>query len=144
MKFTATINQVGNNTGIPIPDEVLEALGAGRRPALMITLNGYTYRNTVGAMDGQAMLSLSKANREAAGVAGGETHEINVELATEPEVVELPEDLTQALKAAGVTEKFEESAPSMSKEYVRQVTSAKAPETQARRIAKIVDTLKAK
>ncbi len=143
MKFSATIKLTGNNTGIPIPEEVLEALGAGRKPALMITLNGYTYRNTVGSMNGVPMIALSKAHREAAGVAGSEEHEIEVTVATEPEAIELPQDLEDALKGAKLLETFEGLAPSRRKEYVRQVVSAKAGETRQRRIAKIVDSLSA-
>jgi uncharacterized protein YdeI (YjbR/CyaY-like superfamily) len=58
--------------------------------------------------------------------------------------VEVPEDLAAALKAAGATAAYEASAPSMKKEYVRQVESAKAQETRERRIQKIVNTLAAK
>jgi uncharacterized protein YdeI (YjbR/CyaY-like superfamily) len=46
-----------------------------------------------------------------------------------------------ALSDAGVLEAFHRSAPSMRKEYVRQVTEAKAQETRQRRITKIIEKL---
>ncbi|MGP3534386.1 hypothetical protein ACTU3I_06280 [Microbacterium sp. RD1] len=33
MRFETTLHQTGNNTGIEVPPDVLEALGGGKRPA---------------------------------------------------------------------------------------------------------------
>ena len=72
MRFRTTIVQSGKNTtGIQVPDEVMEALGAGKRPAVTVTVNGYRYRSTVASMGGVAMVSLSAEHRAGAGVAGG-------------------------------------------------------------------------
>ena len=38
------MSQVGNNTGIEVPPEVIEALGAGKRPPVVVVVNGYEYR----------------------------------------------------------------------------------------------------
>lgn len=144
MKYKTTIWQTGNNTGIPVPPEVLDALGAGKRPAVKVTIKGYSYRSTVGAMDGQSLIPFSAAHRQASGLKGGDKVEVKLELDTAPRTVEMPKDLAAAIKKAGVQAAFEAAAPSMKKEYVRQVESAKAAETRQRRIAKIVETLKAK
>jgi hypothetical protein len=142
MKFQSTVLQSGKSaTGIPIPPEIIERLDAGKRPALHVTVNGYTYRTTVGFMDGQPMLSLSAENRENAGLQAGDMVEVTVEVATEPPTIEVPSDLTAALNQAGVIDAFEASAPSRRKEYVRQVTSAKTEETRQRRILKVVQQL---
>ena len=141
--FHTTILQMGNNTGIPVPDEVVEQLGAGKRPLVRVTLNDYTYRSSVATMNGKFMISLSKAHREAAGVQGGEAMEVTVALDLEPRTVEIPADLKSALVDAGALEAFEKTAPSMKKEYVRQVEEAKAQTTRERRIAKIVEKLSA-
>ena len=120
MKFQSTVLQSGKTaTGIPIPPEIIERLDAGKRPALHVTVNGYTYRTTVGFMDGQPMLSLSAENRENAGLQAGDMVEVTVEVATEPPTIEVPSDLTAALNQAGVIDAFEASAPSRRKEYVR-------------------------
>jgi hypothetical protein len=40
--------QTGNNPGIEVPAEVVDALGAGKRPRVSVTVNGYTYRSAEG------------------------------------------------------------------------------------------------
>ena len=90
------------------------------------------------------MISFSSEHRKAAGVQGGDDADITLELDIEPRTVELPQDLKTALLNASVLDSFEKSAPSMKKEYVRQVVEAKAQETRERRIAKIVEKLSAK
>lgn len=87
------------------------------------------------------MIGLSAANRQAAGVQGGEEVDVTLELDLIPRTVEVPQDLKAALIDSGALEAFENSAPSMKKEYVRQVEEAKAQETRERRIAKIVEKL---
>lgn len=141
--FRTTIRQMGNNTGIPVPEEVVEQLGSGKRPLVRVTIGDYTYRSAVAVMDGKYLISLSKAHREAAGVAGGDEVEITLALDLEPRTVELPDDLKAALEDANALDAFESSAPSMKKEYVRQVEDAKKQETRERRIAKIVEKLSA-
>ncbi len=89
------------------------------------------------------MISLSAQNREAAGIEGGEAADVTVALDLEPRTVEIPEDLVAALNTANARAAFENSAPSMRKEYVRQVVEAKAQETRERRIKKIVEKLSA-
>ena len=141
--FHTTILQTGNNTGIQVPKEIVEKLGSGRRPLVRVTINKYTYRSAVAVMSGKFMISLSAANRQAARVQGGEEVDVTLELDLEPRTVEIPEDLKIALMNVGALDAFEKSAPSMKKEYVRQVVEAKALATRERRIAKIVEKLMA-
>jgi antitoxin component of MazEF toxin-antitoxin module len=70
MKFKTTIMQVGNNTGINVPPEVIEKLGGGKKPAVVVTLNNYSHRSTVAVMGGRYMISLSAENRKNANVKG--------------------------------------------------------------------------
>lgn len=51
--FDTNILQIGNNTGICIPDEIAEKLGAGKKPPLYVTVNNYTYRKTIAVMGGK-------------------------------------------------------------------------------------------
>ena len=140
--FHTTILKFGpNNTGIEIPEEIIEKLDSGKRPPVIVTVKNYSYRSTVAVMSGKFMISLSAAHRQAAGVQGGENVDITLELDLEPRTVELPKDLKAALSEAGALAAFEKAAPSMRKEYVRQVESAKAQETRERRIVKIVEKL---
>jgi hypothetical protein len=132
-----------NVTGIVVPPAVLTALGAGKKPAVKVTLNGYTYRSTVATMGGKFMIGLSAENRQAAGLTGDEELEIHLDLDTEPRTTAIPADLEAALEKAKVLPVFEKLAPSRRKEFVRQVEEAKAAETRQRRIAKIAESLEA-
>ena len=142
--FRTTILQIGKNTaGIQIPEEVMEKLGAGKQPLVRVTINKYTYRSAVAVMGGKYMISFNPEHRKAAGVQGGDEANVTLELDLEPRTVEIPTDLKDALIRANALDAFEKSAPSMKKEYVRQVEEAKAQETRERRITKIVEKLSA-
>ncbi|KQQ05383.1 MULTISPECIES: YdeI/OmpD-associated family protein [unclassified Rathayibacter] len=141
MRFTTTLFRIGNNTGIEVPPEVLDALGGGRRPAVSVVVNGYAFAGTVGAMAGRALISFSADKRAATGLTGGETIEVDLELDTAPREVVVPEDLAAALAAAGLVEAFAALAPSARKAHVTAVDGAKTPETRSRRVSAIVAKL---
>jgi len=144
MRFRTTILQSGRTaTGIQVPDEVVEALGAGRRPAVKVTVNGYTYRSTVAVMGGANMISLSAEHRAAAGVAAGEEVEVDIDLDTAPREVSVPADLAAALDAEPAARRtFDGLSYSNKSWHLLQVEGAKTDETRQRRIAKSVDILK--
>jgi hypothetical protein len=139
---TTILSSGGTTAGINIPPEVVENLGAGKKPAVKVTINGKSYRSTVAVMGGDYMVGVSAENRAIVGVKAGDEVDVTLDLDTEPRVYELPEDLAAALAVKpGATEAFHASAPSKRKEFVRQVTDAKTQETRERRIAKIVEQL---
>jgi hypothetical protein len=143
MRFRETILLGGKTaTGIPVPDEILESLGGGKRPAVSVTLNGYTYRTTVGFADGRPMIPVSAENREAARVAAGDEVEVEIALDTAPREVSLPADFATALKRDPEAKRtFDGLSYSLKNIHVQQVEGAKTPETRARRIEKAVATL---
>lgn len=143
MRFATTILQSGNNTGIEVPPEVLDALGAGRRPAVTVTVEGYTYASTVGARDGRFLLPLSAEHRRASGLAGGDAVEVELVLDPEPRVVEVPPDLRAALaEDPRVAEAFDALSPSRRRRLVTAVDAAKGEDTRRRRVAKAVDDVR--
>jgi Bacteriocin-protection, YdeI or OmpD-Associated/Domain of unknown function (DUF1905) len=144
MRFRTTIQQSGKTaTGIQVPDEVVEALGSGRRPAVKVTINGYTYRNTVAVIGGVYMVGVSAEHRAGAGVAGGDEVDVDVELDTAPREVAVPADFAAALDAEpNARRTFDGLSYSNKSWHVLQVTGAKTDETRQRRIAKSVDLLK--
>ncbi len=143
LTFHTTILQTGKNTaGIQVPEEIMEELGAGKRPLVRVTINKYTYRSAVAVMGGKYMISFNPEHRKASGVQGGDQTDVTLEVDVEPRTVEIPKDLKAALIKASALDAFEKSAPSMKKEYVRQVEEAKAQETRERRMTKIVEKLK--
>lgn len=145
MRFRTTIRQSdGSATGIVIPDEVMAALGAGKKPAVSLTVNGYAYRSTVATVDGKSMVGFSAAHRARSGLAGGDSVDVEIELDTAPRVVEVPSDLEAALNAeprARAT--FDKLSNSMKGYHVSQVLDAKTDETRQRRIAKSISVLRA-
>ena len=127
-----------NATGIRVPAEAIAALGSGKKPKVVVRLNGYSYRTTVAAYGDVYMLPVSAEHRTAAGLAAGDSVEVTLELDTEPRTVEVPADLAAALASQpGVAEAFDRLAYSARKEHVRQVETAKAQATRERRIAAI-------
>lgn len=143
VEYPTTMHLVGRNTGIPVPPEVLEALAGGKRPAVAVTVNGYRYRSTVGAMGGKALIPFSSAHRAESGIAGGDDLAVVLELDTAPRDMPMPEDLAVALAASQLQDAFDGLAPSRRKAHVVAVEGAKAPETRARRVAAVVDSLRA-
>jgi hypothetical protein len=144
MRYRTTIAGTGTSTtGIPVPEEVMTALGAGRKPAVTVTIGGYTYRSSVGTVDGGPMISLSAANRDAAGVKAGDEVDIDVALDTAPREVTVPDDFAAALDAEpAARQTFEGLSYSNRRWHVESVTGAKTDETRQRRIAKSVDMLR--
>lgn len=140
MQFKTTLVKDDKTTGmgIDIPADIVTGLNAGKRPPVVITLNGYSYRTTVFVMGGRFMVPLAAEHRTAAGVSAGETLEVTIVHDTAPRTVTVPDDFAAALDAAGVREKFDKLSFTHRKEHVRAIEEAKAAETRARRIAKSV------
>lgn len=143
--FRTTLNQADdkNATGITIPPEVMAELTTQKRPPVIVTMNGYSYRNTIAVYGNVFMVGLSQEHRKASGIKPGDQVEVTLELDTEPRIIPVPDDLAAALEAKGVRAKFDALATSKRKEFVRQVEEAKAQETRERRIAGIVDKMDA-
>jgi hypothetical protein len=144
MKFRTTILQSGKTaTGIPIPDEVVEALGAGKKPPVTMRVNGYAYRSSVATVDGRFMVGFSSEHRAASGLSGGDEVEVEIEVDTAPREVEVPADLAAALDAEpAARETFDGLSFSLKRYHVDQVNGAKTDETRQRRIAKSVALLR--
>jgi len=145
MRFHTTILQGGKTaTGIHVPDDVVEALGAGKRPAVTVTINGFTYRSTIAVMGGDYMVGVNADNRAGAGVAGGDEVDVDIELDTAPRVVTLPADLAAALAAEPDAQRTYDGLSNSNKGWhVSSVEGAKTDETRQRRIAKSVEALRA-
>ena len=144
MRFRTTILQNDKTaTGIPVPEDVVASLGAGKRPKVSVTINGYTYRSSVATVDGRFMVGVSATVREGAGVEGGDTVDVDIELDTAPREVTVPPDLAAALKREPEAKRFFDGL-SYSKQqwHVLSIEGAKTPETRQRRIDKSVGMLR--
>jgi hypothetical protein len=141
-KFKATLELGGKTaTGMCVPPEVVEELGAGKRPPVRVTINGYTYRSTIAVMGGRFMLGVSADVRAAAGVKAGDVVDVGVELDTEKRELALPAEFAKALR--GEAKKFFEGLSYSKKQrFVLPIEKAKTDETRKRNIAKAIEALK--
>ena len=145
MRFRATVLQTGKTTtGIEVPPEIVEALGRGKRPAVTVTINGYTYRNTVAVMGGVYMIGISAEHRAGTGVHGGDEVDVDLELDTAPREVNVPADLAAALDAdPDARRTFDALSYSNRSWHTLQIEGARTVETRQRRIAKSIEALRA-
>lgn len=142
MNFRTTVELGGKTaTGIEVPAEVVTGLGSHKRPSVLVTISGHTYRSTIATMGGRFMIPVSAEVRAVTGVAAGDEVGVEVELDTAPRTVEVPADLAAALDAAGARGAFDAMTYSNQRREALAVEGAKTPETRARRVAKIADTL---
>jgi bifunctional DNA-binding transcriptional regulator/antitoxin component of YhaV-PrlF toxin-antitoxin module len=143
MKFSTTVVLGGKTaTGLVVPPEVVEGLGAGKKPAVVVTVGGHTYRSTVAPRGGRFMIPLSAERRAAAGVAAGDVVEVDIEIDTEPRVVEVPADLAAALDAdPAARRRFDGISYSHRLQHVLAVTNAKTEATRERRVAAVVSAM---
>ena len=142
--FETTVAVTGNNTGIVVPEQAIERLGAGRRPSVLVNVNGYEYRNTVGVMGGTYMVSISAAVRKATGLQGGDPIRVALTVADTPREVTIPDDFAAALAAdeqAGAF--FGKLSNSLQRYHVDNINAAKSPDTRQRRIDKAVALFRA-
>lgn len=141
MRFETTLSQMGNNTGIEVPSELVDELGGGKRAAVTVDVNGYVYASTIGVMGGRFLIPFSSDKRAATGLSGGDAITVELTLDTAPRTVEVPDDLATALADAGARAAFDALSPSARKAHVTSVESAKAADTRARRVAAVVAKL---
>jgi Bacteriocin-protection, YdeI or OmpD-Associated/Domain of unknown function (DUF1905) len=139
-RFKTTLLAAGKTTtGIVVPEKVVEALGGGRKPAVVVTVNGYTYRSSIAVMGDKFMIGVSAERRAESGLSGGDAIDVTLALDDAPRVMDVPPDLQKALdrdKAAKAY--FATLSYSNQRRHIDPINAAKAPETRARRIEKSV------
>jgi len=140
--FTTTVIPAGNATGVVVPPQIVEALGAGKRPKVVITIHDHSWRSSIASKGGQFLIGISRANRVAADIAEGANVSVTVKLDTEPRVVEVPKDLETALSASPTARlAFDRLAFGLRRRHVSAIEDARSDETRKRRIARLVEKL---
>jgi bacteriocin resistance YdeI/OmpD-like protein/uncharacterized protein DUF1905 len=143
MRFTTTLDAAGKNAaGFRVPRDVVESLGKGKRPPVVVTINGYSYRNTVAVYGDEFLIGVAQEHRAPAGVKPGDVIEVDLELDTAPREVDVPADFAAALEAAPDAKRaFEALSYSNKRRYTLSIDGAKSAETRQRRIDKSVAEL---
>lgn len=143
--FRTTLFQVPgrNPTGIVVPPDLIDELGCGKRPPVRVALDGYEYRTTVGMMNGEHMVGVSSAVRDATGLTAGADIEVTLTVDTSPRDAVVPGDLAAALDAApGLRSFFDGLSNSLRRYHIDNVNGAKSADTRQRRIDKAVELFK--
>jgi hypothetical protein len=128
---------------IEVPPAVVAAFSRGKRPPVVVTINGYSWRSTVAVYGGQFYLPFARPNRTAAKAELGDLIEVRLELDTAPREVELPPALVKALAANPAARMaFDKLSFSTRREHAEAIGSAKQDETRQRRLTRLLATLR--
>ncbi len=142
VEFNTVLLQIGNNTGICVPDELVEKLGGGKRPKVKVTMNDFTYRSSIASMAGKFMIGVSSEIRKKTGVKGGDKLKVVLKLDDEPREVTLPAEFESALDQNKKAKAFFDQLSFSNKQrFVLPITQTKSPETMQRRIQKAIEDL---
>jgi hypothetical protein len=129
-------------TGIPVPPEVVEALGGGKRIKVVATIGEHSYRNSVVSWGDGFMLSFGAEHRAATGLKAGDHVQLDLVRDDAERTVDLADDFAAALTAnAAAQEFFDSLSYSQKRWFTLGLAEAKKPETRARRIDKYVGML---
>ncbi len=142
-QFKAKIHKQGPNPYVDVPARVSRAFSdytLGGRISVEGELNGVQVRSTlIPVGNGGHRLYVNGGMRSAAGVGVGDTVGFDLR-ATEPELVNPPDDVATALRETeGAMAAFDALPPSHRRELLRYVDDARTPETRQRRVLKTVD-----
>jgi len=137
-----TTYRKGGMCWIPVTFDPKSVFGKVRAP-VKVTVKGHTFRSTIFAMGGPPCIPLRKSNREAAGLEGGETVKVRLELDTEKREVKPPADFVRALRAAPPAwGRWCDLSYSHQREYVEWLAGAKRAETRTRRVESAVNAIR--
>jgi hypothetical protein len=144
MRFRTTVQLDGKTaTGLLVPPEVVAGLGDSRKPAVTVTLGGFTYRSTIASRGGRYLIPVSADVRKQSGVSAGDEVDVDVELDSAPREITVPDDFAERLAAEPAVRQFFDSLSYSNKSvHTLSVEQAKTAETRARRLDKAMDTLR--
>lgn len=144
-EFTTTlIASTGKNVGLVVPDEIVFGFGRGKRAPVAVQIDGdYTFRSSIASMGGQFLIGFNSETRAATGKGAGDEVTAKVELDEEPRTVEIPEPLAVLLSAdPELLEAWNKLSYSKQRGHVEPIVAARGEDTRARRIEKVIKTLR--
>jgi hypothetical protein len=118
-----------------LPFDTRDVWGKAKVP-VKVTINGYTWRSTVGNRGGIQYIVVNADARSQAGVKAGDVVTIVIEPDAEKRDIEIPIQLRRAL-GPKLTEKLNRLSFSHKKEFVVWYSDAKREDTRARRVMKM-------
>ncbi len=143
MRFRAIVEPPEPIRGLEVPPDVVDGLGGGKRPRVVVSVNGHSWRTRVALMRGRQLIGLSHANRIAAGAEIGTEVTVELVLDEEPLTVTEPSELTEALDAEPAARAaFDRLTVSRQRQHIRVIEQAKGADTRARRIRALISELR--
>ena len=118
-----------------LPFDTREVWGKAKVP-VKVTINGYTWRSTVGNRGGQQYIVVNAEARRSAGVKAGDVVTITLEPDAERREIEIPLPLQRAL-GTKLTQKLNGLSFTHKKEFIVWYSEAKKDDTRARRVQKM-------
>ena len=144
-RFRARLRPSGRGAGghlVEVPDEVVAALGGKGRIPVQASFNGVWYRGSIVRMGGVMMLGVTKAVMAEAGAGPGDVLDVVVENDQAPREVEVPPELTKALKRNRAARAVWDGLSfSHRREYVSSIVEAQKEETRASRVERTIQAL---
>ncbi len=131
---------------IAIPDEIANQLGAKHRTKVKAKFEGVEYRGSLARMKSECLLlGVRKEIRNQIGKQFGDIVNVEIELDSEPRIVEIPEDVLNAFTEYPTAKtKFDKLSYTHQKEHINAINEAKKIETRAKRILKMIEFLENK
>ena len=128
-----------------VPENIAKQAKAEHSARVRGEVNGVAYRSALMEYSGVFHLGIHKAVLKEAGVESGDVISVSLELDDQPLPTDtVPEDLAALLKRnRGAAAAWKVLRPSLKREHVQSVFSAKKPETRARRLEKVMAALRA-
>ena len=122
-----------------LPFDTRDVWGKAKVP-VKVTINGYTWRSTVGNRGGIQYIVVNADAHRNAGVKAGDFVTIALEPDTEKREIEVPTALQKAL-GKKLTQKLNDLSFTHKKEFIVWYSEAKQEDTRARRVEKMKQML---
>jgi hypothetical protein len=122
-----------------LPFDTRDVWGRAKVP-VKVTINGYTWRSTVGNRNGIQYIVVNAAARRGAGVRAGDFVTIKLEPDTEKREIEVPIPLRRAL-GTNLTQKLNTLSFTHKKEFIVWYSEAKKEDTRTCRVEKMKQML---
>ncbi len=144
-KFKAELNgdesRADASASFTLPFDTRDVWGKAKVP-VKVTINGYTWRSTVGNRGGIQYIVVNAEARRSAGVKAGDSVTIMLEPDTEKREIEVPIPLQRAL-GEKLTQKLSALSFTHKKEFIVWYSEAKKEDTRARRVQMMKQMLSA-
>lgn len=142
MKFRTMVEPIGKAAGVAVPGEIVESFGSGKRPKVIITINGHTWQSAIVPMGGRSIVGIGASNRTACGINAGDVVDVELTHDAEPREVQEPPDFAKALDGhRGARAAYDRMSYSQQRRLVVDIERAKTDETRKRRITKAIDAI---